>query len=128
MSHFPPLTKSTLISYAGAKFTPSQLTRMLYPQTGGPTTFKYPEAGMLQIFGCATREELAVPAEFDNEGERCLMVGKEGNATDLTVGRYSGLEPFTLNEVGVESRVLAIYNAGNEGVKVFSAKGDSFGT
>ncbi|EDR10432.1 uncharacterized protein LACBIDRAFT_317358 [Laccaria bicolor S238N-H82] len=108
----------------GAKFTPSQLKRMFYPQS--PTTFKYPDARMLRIFGCATREELSVPAEFDNEGERCLMVGKDGNATDLTVGRCSGLESFTLNEVGVESRELAIYNAGNErSVEAFAAKGDS---
>jgi len=111
--------------YAGAKFTPSQLMRMFYPQSGGPTTFKYPEDRMLRIVGCATSEELAVSAEFDNEGERCLMVGKDGNTTDLTVGRYSGLESFTLNDVGVESRELAIYNAGNKGVEAFAAKGDS---
>jgi len=98
---------------------------MFYPHSGGPTTLKYPEDRMLRIFGCATEEELAVPAEFDNEGERCLMVGKDGNATDLTVGRYSGLESFTLNEVGVESKELAIYNAGNKGVDAFAAKGDS---
>jgi hypothetical protein len=114
-----------IIPYAGAKFTPYQLMCMFYPQSGGLTTFKYPDDGLLRILGCATREELAVPAEFDNEGERCLMVGKDGNATDLTVGRYSGLESFTLNEFGVESRELAIYNAGNKGFEVFSAKGDS---
>ena len=119
-----PLSDQINPYYAGAKFSPSQLTRMFYPQSGGPTTFKYPEAGMLRIFGCATKEELANPAEFDN-GERCLIVGKDGNTTDLTVGRYSGLESFTLNEVGVESRELAIYNAGNERVEAFAAKGDS---
>ena len=111
--------------YAGGKFTPSQLTRMFYPRSDGPTTFKYPEAGMLRIIGCATKEELGEPAELDNEGERCLIVGKYGNTTDLTIGRYSGLESFTSNQAGVESRELAIYNAGNERVEVFADYGDS---
>ena len=33
------------------------------------------------IEGCATKEDLANPAEFDSEGQRCLIVGKDGNAT-----------------------------------------------
>lgn len=108
----------------GAKFTPVQLKRMFYSRSGGPTTFKYPEDRKLRIFGCATREELAAPAEFDNDGEPCLMVGKDGNTTGLTVGRYSGLESLT-NALGVVSRELAVYNAGIEGVEAFAAKGDS---
>ena len=53
------------------------------------------------------------------------MVGKDGNATDLTVGRYAGLVSFTRNEVGIESVELGIYNSGVKFVEVFSAKGDS---
>lgn len=109
----------------GAKYSPPQLVEMFYPLGSGRTTFKYPEERKLRIFGCATREDLAAPAEFDNEGQRCLMVGKDGNTTDLTVGRFSGPESFTRNAVGVESRELAIYNSGNKTVEVFSAKGDS---
>ncbi|KAI1794500.1 hypothetical protein LXA43DRAFT_107496 [Ganoderma leucocontextum] len=108
----------------GSKFSPLELTEMFYPAVGGAITFKYPVDRKLKIFGCATKEDLAVPAEFDNEGERCLMVGKDGNTTDLTVGRYAGLESFTLNAVGVESEELAIYNSGKT-IEVFSAKGDS---
>ncbi|KAH9971686.1 hypothetical protein BGW80DRAFT_1460364 [Lactifluus volemus] len=74
----------------GSKFSPLELAEMFYPVAGGATTFKYPVGRKLKIFGCATKEDLAVPAEFDNEGERCLMVGKDGNTTDLTVGRYAG--------------------------------------
>ncbi|KAG6870025.1 hypothetical protein C0992_001228 [Termitomyces sp. T32_za158] len=53
------------------------------------------------------------------------MVGKDGNTTDLTVGRYAGLESFTLNALGVESKELAIYNSGYNVIDAFSAKGDS---
>ena len=95
---------------------------MFYPLGGGPTTF---DNRKLRIFGCATKEDLAVPAEFDSDGERCLIVGKDGNTTDLTVGRYAGLESFPLNADGVESIELAIYNSGNKTVEPFSAKGDS---
>ncbi|KAG6807333.1 hypothetical protein H0H92_007973, partial [Tricholoma furcatifolium] len=113
--------------YPGSRYSPPELMDMLYPGGGG-SMFTYPEERMLRISGCATKEELAVPAEFDGEGQRCLMVGKDGNTTDLTVGRFSGLESFTNNSAGVESRELAIYNSGlgNKGsVEVFSAKGDS---
>ena len=53
------------------------------------------------------------------------MVGKDGNTTDLTVGRYAGLVSFTRNEVGIESVELGIYNSGDKTAEVFSAKGDS---
>ncbi|ETW80721.1 hypothetical protein HETIRDRAFT_115919 [Heterobasidion irregulare TC 32-1] len=62
---------------------------------------------------------------YTSDGCRCLIVGKDGNATDLTVGRYAGLVLFTRNEVGIESVELGIYNSGVKCVEVFSAKGDS---
>ena len=95
---------------------------MFCPLGRGATMFKFPEERKLRIEGCATKEDLAKPAEFDSEGQRCLIAGKDGNTTDLTVGRYAGLMSFTLNEVGTESVELGIYNSG---AKPFSAKGDS---
>jgi hypothetical protein len=95
---------------------------MFYPRGRGPLTFVFPDERKLRIEGCATKEDLAHPAEFDSEGQHCLMVGKDGNTTDLTVGRYAGLVSFTQNEVGIESVELGIYNSGPQ---VFSAKGDS---
>jgi hypothetical protein len=88
---------------------------MFHPFGGGQTTFKFLEGRKLRIEGCATKEDLANPAEFDSEGQPCLIVGKDGNTTDLTVGCYAGLESFTQNEVGVESIELAIYNSGVKG-------------
>lgn len=92
---------------------------------GGPTTFRFPEERKLRIEGCATKEDLAYPAELDSEDQRCLMVGKDGNTIDLTVGRYAGLVSFTRNEVGIEFVELGIYSSGNKATEVFSAKGDS---
>ncbi|KAF8606171.1 hypothetical protein BDV93DRAFT_537141 [Ceratobasidium sp. AG-I] len=109
----------------GSQYSPQELSEMFYPAAGGQTTFKFPDDRKLRIEGCATEEDLAIPAEFDSEGHRCLIVGKDGNTTDFTVGRYAGLVSFTKNEVGVESIELGIYNSGVKGVKVFSAKGDS---
>ncbi|KAH9071484.1 hypothetical protein EDB83DRAFT_2517301 [Lactarius deliciosus] len=109
----------------GSKYSPPELVAMLYPLGGGATTFKFPSRRKLRIEGCATKEDLANPAEFDSEGQRCLIVGKDGNATDLTVGRYAGLVSFTHNEVGIESVELGIYNSGVKGAEPFSDKGDS---
>ncbi|KAF7982241.1 hypothetical protein HWV62_29458 [Athelia sp. TMB] len=75
--------------------------------------------------GCATKEQLAKSAEFDSEGQRCLIVGQDGSAADLTVGRYAGLVSFTRNEFGVESAELGIYNSGVKNAEAFSANGDS---
>ncbi|KAH8110301.1 hypothetical protein DFH11DRAFT_1621957 [Phellopilus nigrolimitatus] len=103
----------------GSKFPAPELTAMFYPVAGGATTFKYPSGRKLKISGCASKEDLAFPADD------ALLVGKDGNTTDLTVGRYAGLESFTFNAAGVVSRELAIYNSGNKATEVFSAKGDS---
>ncbi|KLO09721.1 hypothetical protein SCHPADRAFT_916623 [Schizopora paradoxa] len=108
----------------GSKFTPQELMAMFYPVPGGQTTFKYPEERKLRIEGCLTEQELANPVEVDSEGERCLIVGKDGNTTDLTIGRYAGLTTFVRHD-GVVSRELAIYNTGLKPTDVFSAKGDS---
>jgi len=49
---------------------------------------------------------------------------KDGNTTDLTVGRYAGLEAYLCDDLGVESIELAIYNYDKQSGP-FSAKGDS---
>jgi hypothetical protein len=80
--------------------------------------------GQLRINGIVTRELLANPDLYDSEGQPCLIVLKDGCATDLTIGRYAGLESFLCNEDGVESIELAIYNYDKK-AGAFSAKGDS---
>ena len=98
---------------------------LFYPRGGGATMFTFPRGRKLRIVGCATKEDLDNPTEFDSEGERCFIVGKDGNSTDLTVGHYAGLVSFTLNDTGDWSRELGIYNSSLKKAKVFSARGDS---
>ena len=69
--------------------------------------------------------ELAVPKDIDSEHQRFVMVAKDGNTTDPTVGRYAGLVSFTENDVGVTSIEIGIYNSGLKTAKAFSEKGDS---
>ena len=80
-----------------------KLTKMMYPQSGGRMTVKYPENRQLRINGNVTRELLANPDLYDSEGQPCLIVLKDGCTTDLTVGFYAGLESFLCDEDGVES-------------------------
>ena len=65
---------------------------MFYPQSGGWTVFKFPANRQLRINDCVKRELLAVPDCFDHNGEPCLIVMKDGNATDLTFSRLTALE------------------------------------
>ncbi|KAI0048404.1 hypothetical protein FA95DRAFT_1582210 [Auriscalpium vulgare] len=106
------------------KFTHAKLTEMFNPQSRGRTTFKYPASRQLRINGCVTRELLAVPDSFDQKGAACLLVMKNGNSTDLTIGRYAGLEAYLCDARGVESVELAIYNHDLK-FRSFSARGDS---
>jgi hypothetical protein len=111
--------------FLGTQYTPQQLNKMFYPIGGGQTTFKFPEEGKFLIEGWSTLDELAVPDDIDSEHQRFLMVGKDGNTTDLTVGRYAGLVSFTEDDAGVTSIEIGIYNAGRKTAEVFSDKGDS---
>lgn len=109
----------------GSKYSIPDLTTMFYSRGSGTTTFEYPEGRKLRIMGCATEEDLANPTEIDSEGQPCLSVGKDGNTTGLTFGQYAGLVSFALNEVGIPSVELGIYNMGVKTLDAFSAKGDS---
>ena len=98
---------------------------MFHPRGGGATTFKFPPGRKLRIVGCAAKEDLTSPTEFDSKGERCFIISKDGNTTDLTIRCYAGLVSFTLNNISIMSVELSIYNLGLKNAEVFSAKGDS---
>ncbi|TFK68839.1 hypothetical protein BDN72DRAFT_768770 [Pluteus cervinus] len=108
----------------GTAIADYQLTGMMYPQDGSKITFKYPDDRQLRIRGIVTQELLAKPDLYDQDGLPCLIVLKDGCSTDLTIGRYAGLESFLGDEYGIESLELAIYNH-NKNSNPFSSKGDS---
>ncbi|KAI9447296.1 hypothetical protein F5148DRAFT_1301437 [Russula earlei] len=102
-----------------------QLNKMFYPIAGGPTTFKFlPLEGKVRIEGWSTLDELAVPEDIDSKHQCFVMVAKDDNTTDLTVGQYTGLVSFTENDVGhlIE---ISVYNSGPKTAKAFPEKGDS---
>ena len=84
-----------------------------------------PEEGKLRIEGWSALNELAGPEDIDSEHQRFVMVAKDGDTTDLTVGRYAGLVSFTENDVGVTSIEIGVYNSGRKTAKAFLVKGDS---
>jgi hypothetical protein len=78
----------------------------------------------LKIRGFIAKEKLGNADSLNSEEHPCFVVMKDGYTTDLTVGRYAGLESFLSDENGARSVELAIYNY-DEQSRPFSAKGDS---
>ncbi|KAF8125025.1 hypothetical protein EV363DRAFT_1402708 [Boletus edulis] len=108
----------------GNKFTSHKLNTMFWPNNTNPSGIKFPFNGLLRIQGVVKRELLATPDCYDDNGDPVYIVGKDGNTTDFTMGRYFGLEAYLCDKFGKESIEVAVYNysktSGN-----FSAKGDS---
>ncbi|KAH6919016.1 hypothetical protein BKA70DRAFT_1458885 [Coprinopsis sp. MPI-PUGE-AT-0042] len=112
----------------GAKYSIHRLKELFGPLTSKKKAFTYPRGGLLRIAGVLTSEELA---NLDQTRDECIMVGKVGSTTDLTVGRLCGMQSFLWPEGGKESRELAIYNSdsatfalpGDSGALVFDGQG-----
>jgi len=64
------------------------------------------------------------PDTGDKNGEPLYIVAKYGNTTKLTLGRYSGMEAYTCNDIGLESREVVVYNYSKTSGD-FSDHGDS---
>ncbi|GJJ09180.1 hypothetical protein Clacol_003402 [Clathrus columnatus] len=84
----------------------------------------FPSNRMLRIQGVVTPELLASPDCYDENGYPIFIVGKDGNTTNLTLGRYSGLDAYLCDKSGKESIEVANYNYDKKSGN-FSAKGDS---
>ncbi|KAF5329343.1 hypothetical protein D9619_009277 [Psilocybe cf. subviscida] len=55
---------------------------------------EYPMDGLLQATGIVSDDEMRNPQGVDAQGERCLLVAKNGSTTGVTFGRVNGLESF----------------------------------
>ena len=64
----------------------------------------------LPIHSVDPRKLVMTPDTEDRNGEPLYIVGKYGNTTELTLGRYSGMEAYISTELGLESREAVIYN------------------
>lgn len=97
---------------------------MVYPRNDVREGFNCPVSRQMRIDGIVSKELLASPDLFDNEGKPCFIVLKQGAITDLTAGCYAGLESFLCDENGVGSMEIAIYNFDKRSGP-FSDHGDS---
>ncbi|KDQ53459.1 hypothetical protein JAAARDRAFT_424691 [Jaapia argillacea MUCL 33604] len=109
----------------GTEIPPDQFTLKMYPRDDGKTTFKYSRDRLLPLRGMITEERMREPDMLDHDNEACLLVIKNGNATDVTIGRATGIFSFVRDDqTGQESMEWAIYNYDNKS-GAFSARADS---
>jgi hypothetical protein len=99
----------------------------MFPQPHDRKNYTYPEDGLLQAFGVVQDSEMRKPQHLDANGEKCLLVVKNGLATGTTVGRVNDLESFTrvydkygMAHTSVEIAILRYASPGK-----FSDGGDS---
>ncbi|KAJ7077374.1 hypothetical protein B0H15DRAFT_861665 [Mycena belliarum] len=109
----------------GTEIPSDKFTLMMYPREDGPTTFKYPDDRLLHLHGIISEQLMRAPDMLDHNNDACLLVIKNGNSTDVTIGRATGIFSFVRDDVsGKESMEWAIYNYDSKS-GVFSAPGDS---
>lgn len=97
----------------------------MYPRDDGKATFRYPVDRLLPLLDMITKERMCEPDMLDTNNEACMLVIKNGSATDVTIGRATGIFSFVRDdETGQESMEWAIYNYDHKS-SVFSAPGDS---
>jgi len=115
------------LSFAGGNFSISDYGDIMFPQLQDRKNYTYPADGLLQVYGVVQDEEMRKSQQLDVNGEKCLLVIKNGLTTGTTVGRVNGLEDVTrvydnygINQKSIELAVLRYRKPGK-----FSDAGDS---
>jgi hypothetical protein len=87
---------------------------------------------LLRVKGILKEEEIRHPTSLDANGEKCLIVIKNGRSSGVTIGRGTGIESFirVYDDSGIKSTsmAIAIYPYSYEysyDECIFSAPGDS---
>jgi len=73
------------------------LTTWMYPHHANPRSFEYPGDRLLRFLGTVPDLEMYSPSSRtkDHEDKPVIMVLKNGNASNLTVGRLNTIRAFT---------------------------------
>jgi len=116
------LLTSRIINSSGGKFDSHDITKFFYPNSANPHSFEYPPNHLFRIQGCVDAEGIKNPYFYDELGNPCFIVAKEGQTTDLTFGRFSECEAYVASDLAGSSWEVAIFNFAKEN---FSYKGDS---
>ncbi|KAI0298529.1 hypothetical protein BC826DRAFT_1103029 [Russula brevipes] len=114
--------------YIGGNLSTNDWRNTMFPQPVDKANYRYPPVGLLQAHGVVQDDEIRNPQHLDVNGEKCLLVVKNGLTTGTTVGRANGLESFTriYDDYGIEhtSIEIAVLPYDNTRGK-FSDTGDS---
>ena len=121
----------------GSKLEDVDLCDMMNPHPTNLKRFEYPPDHLLTLQGTISTAELRCPTMVDQNGKPCLMVLKQGTATDLTIGRgnnvfsfvrhyFRGKEPQTSKEWPVlpyNQKSGAFSGQGDSGAVVVDVRG-----
>ncbi|KAI9435272.1 hypothetical protein H4582DRAFT_1766873, partial [Lactarius indigo] len=67
--------------FVGGNFLISNYRDTMFPQLQDCKNYTYPADGLLQVYGVVQDEEICKPQQLDCNGEKCLLVIKNGSAT-----------------------------------------------
>ncbi|KAG6334414.1 hypothetical protein ID866_4670 [Astraeus odoratus] len=124
-----PLTNLNIYClYLGTKLTPREFAHKCYPCGNANWKFRYPDDRLLPLTSIITDELMRTPDMRDINGDPCLLVVKNGHATDTTIGHatgiYSIIRDYFDRSVEQTSMEWAIINHDSKS-EVFSKPGDS---
>ena len=73
-----------------------ELTAWMHPHPANPSSFKYPGDRLLRFHGTVSDQEMfrPDPKDKDHDNDPVLMVLKNGNTSNLTVGRLNTIRAF----------------------------------
>ncbi|KAH8922374.1 hypothetical protein BT69DRAFT_244949 [Atractiella rhizophila] len=108
----------------GSKWNPSELNAMFWPNPVCRSGAKFASNRVHRISGFVDPKAMDNPNDIDENMVPVYIVGKDGNTTDFTIGRYAGLEAYIRDKFGKQSREACIYNF-DRIIGSFASKGDS---
>lgn len=112
----------------GTEIDSVDFTVRMYPDVRNHTHFKYPTDRLLKLCGTISVDDMRRPQMIDQDGEKCIMVLKNGSKTGRTIGRANNVFSYTrryfANGPGSISKEWAILPADSRSGP-FSALGDS---
>ena len=107
-----------------------ELTAWMYPHPANPNSFDYPGDRLLRCFGTVSDQEMfkPPPGTKDHDNDPIIMVLKNGNTSNLTVGCLNTIRSFVRHyfegQPGEMSREIAVLPR-NSKSGPFSEPGDS---
>ena len=79
----------------GTEIPPPHFTAKMFPNSKNEKNFTYPPDRLLKVNKIIPDAEMRKLPMYDDNGKKCLVVLKRGNATGLTLGRANGIKSFT---------------------------------